>query len=136
METKQIIHCEADRNDTRFHLENGELYMVAKTLGDVREALEMGNFVRVHRQFIVNLDHSQKRVWGEWRYLLLSNGVRNPVSRQQKDRLMERCGWVGGFNRVSRAIHETERPGKNECHHRHRNFRPFCVYLLFLHPYP
>ena len=94
VETKQIIYCEADSNYTRFHLENGELYMVAKTLGDVQEVLEMGNFVRVHRQYIVNLDHIRKLVRGEGTYLLLSNGISIPVARQQKDRLMERFGWV------------------------------------------
>lgn len=94
VDTKQIVYCEADSNYTRFHLENGELYMVSKTLGDVQEVLETRDFVRVHRQFIVNLEHIQKLVKGEGIYLLLTNGITIPVARQQKDRLMERFGWV------------------------------------------
>lgn len=92
--TKQIIYCEADSNYTRFHLENGEVYMVSKTLGDVQDVLETRDFVRVHRQYMVNLNHIQKLVKGEGTYLLLTNGVSIPVARQQKDRLMERFGWV------------------------------------------
>ncbi|MVM28454.1 response regulator [Spirosoma sp. HMF4905] len=94
VETKQIIYCEADSNYTRFHLANGEQYVIAKTLGDVQEVLETGDFVRVHRQYMVNLDHIQKLVKGEGTYLLMTNGVSIPIARQQKDRLMERFGWV------------------------------------------
>lgn len=94
VETKQITYCEADSNYTRFHLENGEVYVISKTLGDVQDVLETGDFVRVHRQYMVNLNHIQKLVKGEGTYLLLSNGVSIPVARQQKDRLMERFGWI------------------------------------------
>ena len=94
VDTKQIIYCEADSNYTRFHLEGGEQYMVTKTLGDVQDVLETRDFVRVHRQFMVNLAHIQKLVKGEGTYLLLSNGVSVPVARQQKERLLERFGWV------------------------------------------
>lgn len=94
VDTKQIVYCEADSNYTRFYLEGGEQYIVAKTLGDVQEVLETHDFIRVHRQYMVNLNHTQKLVKGEGTYLLLTNGVSIPVARQQKDRLMERFGWV------------------------------------------
>ncbi|WP_229365700.1 LytR/AlgR family response regulator transcription factor [Fibrisoma montanum] len=94
VDTKQIVYCEADSNYTRFHLEGGEQYIVAKTLGDVQEVFETRDFLRVHRQYMVNLEHIQKLVKGEGTYLLLTNGVSIPVARQQKDRLMERFGWL------------------------------------------
>lgn len=94
VDTRQIVYCEADSNYTRFYLEGGEQYMVAKTLGDVQEVFETRDFLRVHRQYMVNLEHIQKLVKGEGTYLLLTNGVSIPVARQQKDRLMERFGWV------------------------------------------
>ncbi|CCH56467.1 putative response regulatory protein VC_0693 [Fibrisoma limi BUZ 3] len=94
VDTKQIVYCEADSNYTRFHLEGGQQYVVAKTLGDVQEVFESRDFLRVHRQYMVNLEHIQKLVKGEGTYLLLTNGVSIPVARQQKDRLMERFGWV------------------------------------------
>jgi two-component system, LytTR family, response regulator len=90
VDTRQIIYCEADSNYTRFHLEGGVQYMVTKTLGDVQDVLETGDFVRVHRQFMVNLEHIQKLVKGEGTYLLMTDGTTIPVARQQKDRLMER----------------------------------------------
>ncbi len=90
----QIIYCEADSNYTRFYLENGEQHLISKTLGTVQEVLEPRNFVRVHRQFMVNIVHIKKLIKGEGTYLLLTNGASIPVARQQKERLMERFGWV------------------------------------------
>ncbi len=90
----QILYCESDSNYTRCYLENGEQYLVSKTLGDVQEVLETHKFVRVHRQYLVNLRHVQKLLKGEGSYLLLTNGSSIPVSRQQKDRLLEHFGWL------------------------------------------
>lgn len=94
VETSQILYAESDSNYTNFVLANGEKYLVSKTLGDVQDMLESRNFLRVHRQYIVNLDHIKRLVRGEGTYLVLNNGTSIPVSRQQKDRLLERFGWV------------------------------------------
>ena len=94
VEISQIIYCESDSNYTRCYLENGEQYLVSKTLGDVQEVLEVQDFVRVHRQYLVNLTHIRKLIKGEGTYLLLSNGKSIPVARQQKDKLLEHFGWL------------------------------------------
>ncbi|WP_020607252.1 LytR/AlgR family response regulator transcription factor [Spirosoma spitsbergense] len=94
IDINQILYAESDSNYTSFVLESGEKYLVSKTLGDVQDMLEVRNFLRVHRQYVVNLDHIKRLVRGEGTYLVLTNGVSIPVSRQQKDRLLERFGWV------------------------------------------
>ena len=94
VETSQILYAESDSNYTNFVLVNGEKYLVSKTLGDVQDMLESRNFLRIHRQYVVNLDHIKRLVKGEGIYLVLTDGSSIPVSRQQKDRLMERFGWV------------------------------------------
>lgn len=83
VDIQKIIYCEADSNYTRFFLDSGEQYMVTKTLGDVQEVLEPRDFVRVHRQYMVNVNHIQKLMKGEGTYLILSNGSSIPVARQQ-----------------------------------------------------
>ena len=93
-EIKSILYCESENNYTRFHTVDGQQYMVAKTLGDIQEVLEERNFLRVHRQYLVNLDHIKKYVRGEGNYLILSNGSNIPVARNQKERLIERFGWL------------------------------------------
>ena len=70
------------------------IHEFSKTLGDVQTRLETRNFLRVHRQYVVNLDHIKRMVRGEGIYLVLTNSVNIPVSRQQKERLLERFGWI------------------------------------------
>lgn len=94
VEISQILYAESDSNYTSFVMETGEKYLVSKTLGDVQEMLETRNFLRVHRQYIVNLDHIKRLIKGEGMYLVLTDGSSIPVSRQQKERLMERFGWL------------------------------------------
>ena len=91
---KHIVYCESDNNYTRFFMDDGHQHMVAKTLGDIQEVLEEGNFLRVHRQYLVNLDHIKKYVRGEGNYLVMSNEQSIPVARNQKEKLMERFGWL------------------------------------------
>ena len=94
VELNAIIYCEADNNYTKFHLNNNQQYMVSKTLGDIQEILEERNFLRVHRQYLINLNHIKKYVRGEGNYLVMSNNTNIPVARNQKERLVEKFGWL------------------------------------------
>ncbi len=93
-EIKLVIYCESENNYTRIHTTDGNQYMVAKTLGDIQEVLEERNFLRVHRQYLINLDHIKKYVKGEGNYVIMSNNQSIPVARNQKDRLIEKFGWL------------------------------------------
>jgi two-component system, LytTR family, response regulator len=93
-EIKNIIYCESENNYTRFFTTDGNQHLVSKTLGDIQEVLEERNFLRVHRQYLVNLDHIKKYVRGEGNYLILSNNQSIPVARNQKERLIEKFGWL------------------------------------------
>lgn len=94
VELSEIIYAEADSNYTKLILTNGRSHLLTKTLRDVQDVLEARNFLRVHRQYLVNLDHIKRYVRGEGTYLVLSNDASIPVARNQKDRLVERFGWL------------------------------------------
>ena len=93
-EIKNVIYCESDNNYTRIHTIDGNQYMVAKTLGDIQEVLEERNFLRIHRQYLINLDHIKKYVRGEGNYVIMSNNQSIPVARNQKEKLIEKFGWL------------------------------------------
>ena len=93
-EIKNVIYCESDNNYTRIHTTEGNVYTIAKTLGDIQEILEERNFLRIHRQYLINLDHIKKYVRGEGNYLIMSNNQSIPVARNQKEKLIERFGWL------------------------------------------
>lgn len=93
-ELSSIIYCVSHNNYTKFHLVNGQTLTASKTLADVQEMLEQGNFLRVHRQYIVNLDHIKKYIRSDNNCIILADGTEIPVARNQKERLMARFGWL------------------------------------------
>jgi two-component system, LytTR family, response regulator len=94
VELKNILYCEADDNYTRFFLANGQKHLVSKTLRDIQEILEERNFLRISRQHLINLDHIAKFMKGEGSYVIMTDGTSLNVSRTQKDKLIERFGWL------------------------------------------
>lgn len=94
VDLKDILYCESDDNYTRFILVDGQQHLVLKPLREIQELLEERDFLRVHRQYLINLSHIKKFVRGEGSYLVMANQQSIPVSRAQKDRLMERFGWL------------------------------------------
>lgn len=93
-EISKVVYCEADNNYTRFVLQDGKQHLVSKTLRNIQEILEERNFLRVHRQYLVNLDHIARYVKGEGNYIMMSNDKSIPVARNQKEKLVERFGWL------------------------------------------
>ena len=94
VDIKDVIYCESDDNYTKFHLTDGHNYLVTKSLREIQELFEERDFLRVHRQYLINLNHIKKFVRGEGNYLVMANQQTIPVSRGQKDRLLERFGWL------------------------------------------
>lgn len=94
VEINRIEYCESENNYTRFHLTDKSEHLVTKTLRDVQIVLEERTFLRVHRQYIVNLNQIKKYVRGDGNYLLMQSGKDIPVARNQKDRLIEKFGWL------------------------------------------
>lgn len=90
----EVVYCEADSNYTRVVATQGRQFLLTRTLREVQDVLETRGFLRVHRQFLVNLDHLQRYVRGEGTYLVMTDGASIPVARNQKDRLVQRFGWI------------------------------------------
>ncbi len=94
IEINDILYAEASNNYTKVVLVNGKTYTLSKTLSLIQEVLENFQFIRVHRQYIVNVNRIKKFIRGEGMYLIMDNGGNIPVARTQKEKLMERFGWL------------------------------------------
>jgi two-component system LytT family response regulator len=94
VELKELVYCEADSNYTKLILTSGKSYLLSKTLREVQEVLEGRNFLRVHRQYLINLDHIKMYHKGDGSYLVMTGDVSVPVARNQKDRLVQKFGWL------------------------------------------
>lgn len=91
---KDILYCESDNNYTRFFLINGQQHIVLKPLREIQELLEERDFIRIHRQFLVNINYIKKFVRGEGNYVIMDDEKSIPVARAQKEKLREKVGWL------------------------------------------
>ena len=94
IELKELILCEADSNYTKLFLTSGKTYLLSRTLREVQQVLEERNFLRVHRQYLVNLEHIKMYHKGEAAYLVMYNDSTVPVAKNQKERLIQKFGWL------------------------------------------
>jgi len=94
IEINDIVFAEASSNYTKLVLLNKQQHIISKTLKDVQDVLEQQHFLRIHRQYIINLNHVKQFFRGDNMYVVMDNGENIPVARSQKDKLVERYGWL------------------------------------------
>ncbi len=85
-----VICCEADNNYTHFFLVGGIKYLVSRTLKEFDDILSNRQFCRVHKSYLINLNHVVKYVQGEGGYVILTEKHKIDVSRRRKDELLKR----------------------------------------------
>ena len=90
VEIQDIIYCEANGNYTNIHFTNKSLICASKPIHEYEELLSDCNFVRIHKSFLVNLEHVKEYLRGEGGKVILSSGDEVEVSRRKKDLLMEK----------------------------------------------
>ena len=80
-----ILYCHSVGNYTEFHLVNSQKLLSSHTLGYYDEMLASRNFFRVHRSYLVNLDHVKMYKKGDGGSLIMNNGDEIEVSRNNKE---------------------------------------------------
>ncbi len=93
IDLNEIVFAEASNNYSKLELTDGRHFLISKTLKDVQEVLEEEHFLRVHRQYIVNLNHVKQFNRNEG-ILTMSNAATIPVARNQKEHLIEKYRWL------------------------------------------
>jgi len=93
IELNEIVFVEASNNYSKLILSDKRVFIVSKTLKDVQDVLEESHFLRVHRQYIINLNHVKQFNRNE-SILIMDNGDHLPIARNQKEKLIEKYGWL------------------------------------------
>jgi two-component system LytT family response regulator len=86
--TSAIDWVQADRNYLRLHV-GSKCHLIRSTISGIESRLDPTQFARVHRSFIVRIDHVKELralVSGEYRVVLV-DGTELPMSPQYRDRL-------------------------------------------------
>lgn len=84
-----IVHCESQVNYTTLFLQDGNRYVVTKTLKEYDELLSDHSFIRIHQSHLINEKHIKTFLKNEDK-LILSNGDQVPVSTRKKTLLLSR----------------------------------------------
>ncbi|TDX01196.1 LytR/AlgR family response regulator transcription factor [Dinghuibacter silviterrae] len=85
-----VVYCESDSSYTVFHLTGGQTLTTSKSIIDYELLLDHSNFCRVHKSFLVNLQHVREYIRGEGGSVVLSNGKTVEVSRRKKEAFIGR----------------------------------------------
>lgn len=86
---QEIIMCKSFKNYTTFYMEDGREILVSKTLKEFDDVLFDNDFVRPHRQYMINLLHvrSFDRTYGS--NILLTGGHEVPVATRKREQMLE-----------------------------------------------
>lgn len=93
IDLNDIVYAEADSNYSTLIMVNGSRFIVSKTLKDMQDLLEESHFLRIHRQYIINLNHVQQLDRARSTMTMI-NKTELPVARNQKDKLFEMYRWL------------------------------------------
>jgi len=90
LKLEDIILCEAEKNYTIIHLKDKKPIIVSRPLLEYENILEGTTFFRVHRTFLINLQHVTEYHRGEGGVIIMSNGNEVEISRRKKDMFLTR----------------------------------------------
>lgn len=90
LDVKDIIRIQSISNYSKLFFTSGQTLIVSKVLAWFENLLTTGNFLRVHRTHLVNLQHLKQYIPGTVAMAALINDEEVPVSRRKKRVLQER----------------------------------------------
>jgi two-component system, LytTR family, response regulator len=86
-----IIYCEGESSQTAVYVSNKNLpIIISKTLKESEELFSNSHFFRIHKSYLINMNHLKKYIKGKDGQVLMSNDKTLEVSRNYKDNFLER----------------------------------------------
>ncbi len=89
-----IVRCESQGSYTLFYMSDGKKIMASKNIKEYESVLPLGTFFRIHRSFLVNLNHVAKYIKGKSAAIEMTDGSELSVSRYRKKELIERLNKI------------------------------------------
>ena len=90
IDIQDIIYCEASSNYTNIYFTNRPSICASRPVHEYEELLEDAGFSRIHKSYVVNLEHVKEYLRGEGGSVLLSNGKELEISRRKKEEFLQK----------------------------------------------
>jgi two-component system LytT family response regulator len=84
----EIIFCKSDSNYCELNLTGNRRIVASKTLKYFESNLPASQFYRVHKSYLVNLNHIKKYLKHDGGELVMSDNKRLPVSRNHREKIL------------------------------------------------
>jgi len=88
-----ICYCEASREYTLLHTENGNTITSSYNIGEFETMLADFGFFRIHNSYVINHEKVLRYIRGEGGTVVMSNRRELPVSRRRRNDFLE---WLKG----------------------------------------
>lgn len=82
---KDIIYCEAENTYTTIFLQGNQKLLASRPLIDYETLLQDTSFIRIHKSYLINMQHLKEYLKGEGGSAVMSNGKVLEVSRRKKE---------------------------------------------------
>ncbi len=89
VDLQDIVSCESADNYTIIHTRSEGRIMVSKTLKEYDELLADCGFFRVHKSFLINVNHIKRFEKQDGGQIVLTNDIKIPVASRKRDELLE-----------------------------------------------
>ncbi|MFN4235099.1 MAG: LytR/AlgR family response regulator transcription factor [Bacteroidia bacterium] len=89
-ETNDILYLKADSAYTHVFFKNGNKITITKTLQEFNSLEDTGNFMRINRSYIINLNCVEKVSKKDGGYVIMNNGEEISASLEKRQLLYER----------------------------------------------
>lgn len=90
--TKDILYCKAEGPYTCFYFTDGSSHLASQNIKEYESPLELKNFFRIHRSYLVNGAHIKKISRKDNGNVVLTNGELIPVSKRRKLWFLSKLG--------------------------------------------
>jgi two-component system, LytTR family, response regulator len=86
---QEIVFCKSDSNYCELKLTNNRKIIASKTLKYFEEMLPASQFIRIHKSYLVNIQHLKKYLKRNGGELVMSNNDILPVSRNHRTEILK-----------------------------------------------
>jgi two-component system LytT family response regulator len=89
VKVRDIVYVESDGRYSTIYLESGKNVIVSNTLKHYHEMLGDFGFYRVHKSYLINLEHIRRFEKAEGGYVILEGDAKVPVASRKREELLE-----------------------------------------------
>ncbi len=89
VKVSDILYCESDGRYVSIYLQFGEKILVSNSLKFYQDILSELGFYRIHKSFLINLEHIIRFEKSEGGYIILTNNLKVPVASRKREELMD-----------------------------------------------